>query len=166
MTHDVLLRDVIDGDLSIFYEQQLDAEANWMAAFTAKDPADKSAFAAHWTKIRGDAGITIKTILSHGNVAGYVATFERLGEREVSYWIDKEYWGRGIATVALSQFLQLIPHRPLAARVAHDNVASLRVLQKCGFAKCGEDKFFANARGEEIAEVILKLVQDDNAQSG
>jgi hypothetical protein len=31
------------------------------------------------------------------------------------------------------------------------------VLEKCGFVFVSEDKGFANARGEEIAEVVLEL---------
>jgi RimJ/RimL family protein N-acetyltransferase len=100
----ILLRDTIESDLSTFFEQQLDRTANYMAAFTAKDPTDKDAFAAHWTKILGDDTITKKTILFEGQVVGYVVSFERFGKPEVSYWIGKEYWGRGIATTALSEF--------------------------------------------------------------
>jgi RimJ/RimL family protein N-acetyltransferase len=43
------------------------------------------------------------------------------------------FWGRGVATEALSAFLGLEPVRPLYAGVAKHNVASIRVLQKCGF---------------------------------
>jgi len=63
MTNDILLRAVIDSDLPIFFEQQLDKDANFMAAFTAKDPTDRAAFSAHWAKIMADPGITIRTIL-------------------------------------------------------------------------------------------------------
>ncbi len=79
------------------------------------------------------------------------------GKPEVSYWIGKPYWGKGVATRALSAFLFHVKVRPLYARVAKDNIASLRVLEKCGFARIGEDKGFANARGEEVEEFILRL---------
>jgi RimJ/RimL family protein N-acetyltransferase len=55
------------------------------------------------------------------------------GQREIGYWIDRAYWGRGVATAALSTFLRLEQTRPLYAGVAKHNAASLRVLQKCGF---------------------------------
>ncbi len=89
MTSDVLLRDVTEGDLPIFFEQQLDPAANTMAAFTAKNPADRNAFMAHWTKILGDDTITKKTILFDGQVAGHVLSFEQFGTPAVSYWIGK-----------------------------------------------------------------------------
>jgi len=157
MTSDVRLREATEEDLPIFFTQQLDPVANAMAAFTAKDPADRDAFTTHWTKIRGDDTVTIRTILFDGDVAGYVASFERFGEPEVSYWLGKEYWGQGIATRALAAFLGQIKTRPLYARAAKDNSASLRVLEKCGFTICGEDRGFSNARGEEVEEYILKL---------
>jgi RimJ/RimL family protein N-acetyltransferase len=140
-----------------FFEQQLDPAANRMAAFTAKDPADRDAFMAHWTKILGDDTITKRTILFDGHVAGHVASFERFGKPEITYWIGREYRGKGIATKALSAFLDDLKSRPLYARAAKDNVASLRVLEKCGFTVCGYGHAFANARGEEVEEAILEL---------
>ncbi len=157
-TSDMLLRDVMRSDLPIFFDQQLDPDANHMAAFTAKDPSDRDAFMARWIRMLGDETITIQTILFDGQVAGSVLSYEDEDERpEVSYWIGKPYWGKGVATRALSAFLKHIEVRPLYARAAKDNLASLRVLEKCGFARIGEDKGFANARSEEIEEFILRL---------
>lgn len=154
---DVALRDVTDADLAIFFDQQLDPDANYMAAFTSRDPADREAFTAHWTRILGDNTTVNKTILFNGQVAGNIASFEMFGEREVGYWLGRRYWGRGIATRALAAFLHVVTERPLYARAAKDNAASLRVLQKCGFTITGEDKGFANARGEEVEEYVLTL---------
>ena len=159
VTKSVQLWDVIESDLPILFEHQLDPDANYMAAFTARDPMDRNAFMAHWAKILNDETITIQTILFNGQVAGSVACYkdEEFGEMEITYWIGKEYWGEGIATRALSIFLDLVSVRPLYGRAAKDNVASLRVMQKCGFILCGEGKGFAYARGKEVEEYILKL---------
>jgi hypothetical protein len=70
-----LLRDVTEGDLPVFFERQLDADANRMAAFTAEDPSDGKAFAAHWNRILADETIVIKTVLFDGRVAGNVSSF-------------------------------------------------------------------------------------------
>ncbi len=153
-TIDVLLRDVTEDDLPIFFEHQLDPDATHMAAFPARD---RDAFMAHWTKILGDETITKKTILFDGQVAGNIVSFEQAGEPLVGYWIGKEYWGQGVATKALSQFLGHVKTRPLYARAAKHNIASIRVLEKCGFTISGHDKVSANAEGDEIEEVILKL---------
>ena len=157
MTSSVILRDVTEGDLPTFFEQQVDPAANHMAAFTREDPSDRDAFMAHWARILRDDTITTKTIISEGHVAGHVAKFERFGKPEVTYWIGREYWGMGIATRALSGFLGDLKVRPLYARAAKDNKASIRVLEKCGFTISGHDKGFAHARGEEIEEAILTL---------
>ena len=158
LTGDVLLRDVAEGDLPIFFEQQLDPDANHMAAFTAEEQADRDAFTAHLNKILGDESITKKTIVFDGHVAGHVLSFEHFGEPEVSYWLGKKYWGKGLATEALSRFLGHVKTRPLYARAAKVNIASLRVLEKCGFAVSGGGKGFSNARGEEVVEeFILRL---------
>ena len=154
--NNIALRDVVEGDLPIFFKQQLNDEVNYMAAFTQKEPANRDAFMVHWRKILGNESITIKAILFNGYVAGHVLSHECFGKPEVSYWIGKEYWGKGVATKALSEFLKHTSSRPLYARVAKDNVASIRVLEKCGFKMCGEDKQFSNARSEDIEELIMK----------
>jgi RimJ/RimL family protein N-acetyltransferase len=154
---DIFLREVIDSDLPIFFEQQLDKTANHMAAFIGRDPTDRDAFMAHWDKIRSDANITLRTILVDDQVVGNVTSFPMFGELDVSYWIGKAFWGRGIATLALKGLLRELTVRPLHARVAKDNLASLRVLQKCGFTIYGEGKGFAKARKEDVEEHLLKL---------
>lgn len=154
---EISLRDVQESDLAVFFEHQLDPEANHMAAFTAKDPSDKGAFIAHWARILNDETTTNKMILLGREVVGHIASFEQFGEREASYWIGRQYWGRGLATQALTLFLADFTEHPLHARAVKDNIASIRVLEKCGFTICGEDKGFANARGEEVEEFILKL---------
>jgi RimJ/RimL family protein N-acetyltransferase len=148
----IFLRDVEASDLPIFYEQGLDPEANYMAAFTAKDPTDREAFMHHWQKILNDESITIKTIISGEQVAGSVSSYrdEEMEGPEVTYW------GQGIATQALTAFLDIVQVRPIFARVAKDNLASRRVLEKCGFTVCGEGRGYANARGMEIEEFILR----------
>ncbi len=163
MANDIVLRDVTDDDLPIFFEQQLDPDANYMAAFTSKDPTDRYAFMAHWARIRADETIINRTILCDGQVAGSVASFRDFGELEVTYWLGKDFWGRGIATRALAMFLEYQTTRPIYARAAKDNTASLRVLQKCGFVITGEDSGYANARGEVIEEYMLTLAADSPA---
>lgn len=157
MNSEVILRDVNKDDLPIFFEQQLDKTSNDMAAFTAKDPTDKIAFMSHWQKVLDDDRIIKKTVLFNDQVAGHVSSFKQFGEPAVSYWIGREYWGRGVATRSLSQLLDSVNIRPLFARAAKDNIASIRVLEKCGFKICGEDKGFSNARAEEVEEYIYKL---------
>jgi len=153
----ITLRPVLSGDLEVFFRNQLDPQANRMAAFTSKDPSDRQAFDAHWEKIMADKTVFIRTILVDGKVVGSVLKYEMMGDSEVSYWIDRQYWGQGITTTALQSFLEELTARPLFGRAAADNLGSIRVLEKCGFQKIGVEKGFANARGEEIEEVVMRL---------
>ena len=156
---DVTLREVRDDDLPVFYAQSNDPEGIRMAAFTAKDPADRAWFEAHWAQIRQDPAIVARTVVGeNGEIVGNAAVYGPPEEREVTYWIGREYWGRGAATAALRGLLGVVAERPLRGRAAADNGASLRVLEKCGFVVTGRERGFANARGEEIDEVVLILV--------
>lgn len=158
MSNELLLRNVIDNDLPIFFEYNLDQAANYMAAFTAKDPTNQEAFMAHWHRILADKTNIIQTIIFNGQIAGSVSSYEDEGKPEVTYWLGRDYWGMGIATWALKEFLaQKNQIRPIYARVAKDNLGSRRVLEKCGFKIIGESKGFANARNEEIEELILMI---------
>ena len=131
----ILLRDVIASDLLIFFEQQRDPIANEMAAFPARD---REAFLAHWAKILADETNILKTIVCDDQVAGNIVSWEHDGEREVGYWLGREFWGKGIATRALTLFLEHVTTRPLNAYVVKHNLASIRVLEKCGFKKMDE----------------------------
>jgi len=155
----VRLRPVAESDLQLFFEQQLDPQANFMAAFTSKNVTDRKAFDDKWAKILADPAIAIRTILANERVTGYVLHHSWFGDPEVTYWLGREFWGKGIASRALQMFLQQEKLRPLYGRVAKDNAASRRVLEKCGFVLIGEDKGFSNARGEEIEELILVIWQ-------
>jgi RimJ/RimL family protein N-acetyltransferase len=151
------LRETADDDLPSFFEHQTDPAACHMAAFTWKHPLDRATFDAQWAEIRASDRVTMRTILLDGAVAGHIAVFGPPEEREVTYWIDRRHWGKGIATRALSALIRALPERPLLARAAEDNEASLRVLEKCGFVRYGRETFMANARGTEIPEVLLRL---------
>ncbi len=154
MRVDVVLRDVTEEDLPAFFEHQRDPDANQLAAFPARD---REAFFAHWTKILGDATVVKKAILFDGSVAGNVVSWEQSGEREIGYWLGKSFWGKGIATAALSEFLGHEAIRPLFAHVAKHNAASIRVLEKCGFTVVGEDKEFSKLGDSPVEGLVLKL---------
>jgi RimJ/RimL family protein N-acetyltransferase len=148
------LRDVVDTDLPVFFEHQRDPEANRMAAFPARD---EEAFTTHWRKILADERNTTKTIVFEGEVAGNISAFDRDGKREVGYWIGREFWGKGLATKALAELLEHETERPLYARVATANPASVRVLEKCGFSLVGTETEFDERLGEEIEEAVMEL---------
>jgi RimJ/RimL family protein N-acetyltransferase len=153
----VSLRPLEDGDLEILYEQATDPEAIRMAAFTSANWTDHQAFLERMSRLRADTTITHRVIEVDGAVAGTIGSFHIDGELEVTYWIDRAQWGRGIASAALGILLAETAERPVFARAASDNAASLRVLERAGFRRIGVDRGFAAARGEEIEETILRL---------
>ncbi len=149
----VRLRDVVEADLPILFEHQQDPEAVRMAAFPSRD---WEAFLAHWrTKVLGDATVAKKTILFDGRVAGNIGSFERDGKPLVGYWIGREFWGQGVATSALAQFLETVRARPLYAHVAKHNAGSLRVLEKCGFRASAEQP--PGPGDDGVEEIVMEL---------
>lgn len=156
-TSQVKLRQTEIADLEILFQFQLDKEANYLAAFTPKDQLDKDAYIEKFTRFLHDPTITMQTILVGEIIAGSIAKFELAGDAELTYWVDRKFWGQGIATAALQNLLLIEKTRPIFGRVAFDNIGSQKVLEKGGFVKIGTDKGFANARQAEITELIYKL---------
>jgi RimJ/RimL family protein N-acetyltransferase len=135
-----------------------------MAAFTAPDHMDRDAFERRWSRLRADETVLTRVIVVDDEVAGTIGSWGESGEREVTYWIGRSYWGKGIATDALNAFLAVDRSRPLYARVASDNVSSRRVLEKCGFRVAATERSVAEARSAEIEELVLRL--DELASTG
>jgi hypothetical protein len=153
------IREVESSDLETFYQHQLDPEAIRMAAFVHKDPKDKVAFDAHWDKILNSSQNTNRTIVAEGQVAGHIACYPDGEHMEVTYWLGREFWGRGLATEALTRMLHLVVERPIFARAATDNIGSIRG-GNAVLKSFGKNKGFANGRGEETEEYILRLDRD------
>jgi RimJ/RimL family protein N-acetyltransferase len=157
----IQLRPVTESDLSVLFEHQREPEANAMAAFPARD---RDAFMAHWAKIFGNASLVAMTVVVDGCVAGHVGCWTQDGQRLVGYWIGKEYWGKGVATQMLSLFLRYVADRPLHAHVAKRNLASIRVLEKCGFALCGKATADLGEPADGIEELVY--VMDGTSRGG
>ncbi|MGJ1240202.1 GNAT family N-acetyltransferase [Sphingobacterium siyangense] len=151
------LRPTVYTDLEIHYQFQLDEEANYLAAFTSSSSSDKKVYLEKYAKFLNEPSINNQTILIDGTIVGSIAKFVIEGDAEITYWIDRKFWGRGIATKALKAFLSIETNRPMYGRVAFDNLGSQKVLENCGFVRVGTDRGFANARQIEIEEFIYRL---------
>jgi RimJ/RimL family protein N-acetyltransferase len=149
-----VLRDVVEADLPIFFEHQRDPEAVEMAAFPARE---REPFFEHWHRIMADDELVAKTIVSDGEVAGNVVSFERDEKQLVGYWLGREFWGRGLATRALSELVEELTMRPLYAEVATANVGSIRVLEKCGFERVDTVSEHSETFGE-VELLVMELV--------
>ena len=150
----VRLRPVQPDDLPRMYDLQLDPESNRLAVTI---PRTLEAFDAHWAKVLGDPGTTISAILVGGVLVGHISCFPMDGQDHVGYWIDRAYWGLGIASRALQLLLREVAKRPLVATAATSNGASLRVLQKCGFVVERVRLSPASDRYPECEEAVLVL---------
>jgi RimJ/RimL family protein N-acetyltransferase len=144
-----VLREVADDDLPAFYEHQLDPDATAMAAFPSRD---RDTFMAHWAKTRASDAARQWTIVAGGRAAGNIGCWEDGGTWFVGYWLGREFWGRGLATEALAELAGIVEERPLRAHVVQTNVASIRVLEKCGFVLVDE-----HTGDDGIVELLMEL---------
>lgn len=150
----VRLRAVADADLDQFFADQADPHAAAMAGFS---PRSRETFDAHWHRASADPQVVLRTVLVGESVAGNVVSWEQDGHRLVGYWISRHSWGRGIATRALELFVEELVIRPLYAHVAAHNLASLRVLRKCGFQRDFAAETLLGPPEDDVPELILIL---------
>jgi RimJ/RimL family protein N-acetyltransferase len=152
------LRALSDADLDALFVWESDPRAVEMAAFTREDPSDRSAFDAHYERVRGNPSNTVQSIEEDTEFVGTVSSFTIEGRREVSYWISPSRWGQGLATRALQLFLEVVEtSRPIYGRVADHNAASAKVLVRAGFVEVGTETAFAPGLGAEVLERSYRL---------
>jgi [ribosomal protein S5]-alanine N-acetyltransferase len=109
-----------------------------------------------------------KCIFYEGSLVGFVGTKGidyKNSEAEFGYWLGKKYWGKGITSEAVKQFILLffenINIERLYAGAYKENIASSRVLLKNGFKKFKEAKVFDKFSGEEKEEEWFELKRND-----
>ncbi|GIT79046.1 N-acetyltransferase [Leifsonia sp. LS1] len=153
----VRLRGLDDADLGTVFVWESDPAGVRMAAFTRSDPGDRAAFDAHYRGVRAEQTNLIRAIERSGDLVGTIASFWMEGDREISYWVDPEHWGEGIATAALELFLTEDLTRPLYARVAETNPGSRTVLERNGFEQIGQETSYAPGVGRDVTELLFRL---------
>jgi RimJ/RimL family protein N-acetyltransferase len=154
---EIALRPTRASDLSIFYDQELDAEARRRVAFVDPATLDRTTFDEQWQRRLTNPATIARTILSGGSVAGHIVRFAFRDQPTIGYWLGREYWGRGVATRALRLYLREDVTRPLYARVAVGNTPSVRVLEKCGFLRIDQVRSYFEPLDREIDEFVLEL---------
>src|SRR5262245_17725147 len=153
----ITLRTFADSDLDALFEWESDARAVQMAAFTRANPSDRSAFDAHYERVRSNPSNTLLAIDDDGEFVGTIGSFTREGDREVTYWIAPARWGQGLASLALRAFLEIESTRPLYDRVASHNAGSAKVLARAGFVEVGSETAFPQGVGTDVVERIYRL---------
>ena len=157
----IQLRPVQADDLPALFEFQNDPLANDLAAVHPRSWDD---FLAHWQAVLQDDEVCSRTVLADGAIAGNVSLFPVGADVFTGYWIHRALWGQGIATAALRMLLQEDARRPVHARVAAHNAASICVLQKCGFAITGREASPETERFRACEEVWLTLASPQRGQ--
>lgn len=151
------LREVRPEDLDEFFLHQQDEAANQMSGFAPRNPEDRGVFDYHWASLLADPRTQAHTITHEGKAAGALICTEHDGVAELSFWTAQEYWGLGLTTSAVDEFLRAHPQRPVRARVPEDNGGTVKVLSRRGFEVVGEEKVFSNARAAVVTELIMEL---------
>jgi RimJ/RimL family protein N-acetyltransferase len=136
--------------------------ARWMTRafphpYTQRDADDWIALATSDTAERYYA------IEVDGSLAGGVGVEPYNGERDgnaaFGYWLGRAYWGRGIATEAARMLADRALGsgrlRRLEASIFAENVASARVLEKCGFTREGTLREFYLDRSGKICDAVF-----------
>jgi RimJ/RimL family protein N-acetyltransferase len=145
----VTLRDTTPADVKVFFAHEPDPEAARRANFTSRD---RAGFVHHWThRILGDDAVDSQTVTVDGETAGNVVAWWQDGRRTVGFWLGREFWGRGVGTEALRQFLEREWFRPLYADADAGNEVSIRLLRRCGF------KHVETVKTEDVEYVLLRL---------
>jgi Acetyltransferase (GNAT) domain len=153
----LVLREIEDRDFDVLFEHSRDRDAIRMAAFTSPEADDRTSFERRWARLLSDASTTNRVVELDGRVVGHIASFDLEGQREVTYWIGREDWGRGIAHACATRVLAA-GGDPSALRARRERQRRVDpVLAKCGFLIVGEGRGFAHGRNEETDEVVLRL---------
>jgi RimJ/RimL family protein N-acetyltransferase len=145
---EVSLRAITAEDLPILFGFYSDPVS---VAMVGMPPRDEEAFYAHRARISVDPANELWAIVVDGDLVGDICSWPDDGRRKLGYWLGRQYWGRGIATAALTAYVGQLKERPLYADVAQANLGSRRVLEKCGFKPLGDDERGADHDPEEVA---------------
>jgi len=156
----VPLRDVRPEDLDEFFLHQQDEAASQMSGFAPRNPSDRGVFDYHWAHLLSDRRSRVQTIEHEGRAAGALICTDHDGVAELSFWTAQEFWGLGLTTSAVTEFLADFPGRPVRAHVPEDNAGTVKVLSRLGFTVVGEEKVFSNARAAVVTELVMELAAD------
>jgi [ribosomal protein S5]-alanine N-acetyltransferase len=84
---------------------------------------------------------------------------------EIGYWLGEAYWGRGIATDAVRALSEHIFANfdicRIYSTVFELNPASIRVLEKAGYAYEGRQRKAVTKNGETLDALMYALIKDE-----
>jgi RimJ/RimL family protein N-acetyltransferase len=128
----------------------IEAGRAWLAAASVEDPPTALAVAVDGEAVGGIGVVPGADVNRH--------------TAEIGYWLGREWWGRGVATAAVTHFVpwvaQTFGFSRLFAEVFETNPASMRVLEKCGFRREGILRGHAFKDGRYLDQVVYGIVLD------
>ncbi len=135
----ITIRDFNDGDTEQLLSVLNDPEV--VKYLSSKIPTPYTLQDAKWWITTGSKLGIVKAIEFNDSLVGCISAdrgeFEYQRSAEIGYWIDKSFWGQGIATQAINDFLPFIFKTTdivrLFASVFSENAVSMHLLAKCGF---------------------------------
>jgi RimJ/RimL family protein N-acetyltransferase len=129
----------------------LDAGRSFLQAVAVSDPVESFAI-----EVNGEAV---------GGVGVHPGNDVARASAEIGYWLGREFWGRGIATavvgVVADHLFKAAAFGRLHAHTFGGNVASQRVLEKCGFVREGVFRKAVLKNGRLFDAVMFGRVDDD-----
>lgn len=157
-TRRLILRAFTPADAPRVFEIQSDFEVTRMLAIPAYPPDLEDItqwlgeHAAEWR-----AGTAYRfAAIADGRVIGCVDVDEiRDGSGELGYWLDRDYWGQGLASEAATAVhdfaIRTLGLVRLSAGHAVDNPASGRILVRLGFRWVADRVLRYRSRGMDVA---------------
>lgn len=148
-------------------------EPTWPADALSRDAFFRrlSRYAADW---RADSGYSLFVFENGGDgvIGGISLSNVRRGVAQcgtLGYWIGENYARRGYMTEALSlvidfAFFELTLHR-LEAACLPTNMASQRLLIRCGFSQDGYARKYLKIGGQWHDHLLFSLLAEDRARS-
>ncbi|MBX3499870.1 MAG: GNAT family N-acetyltransferase [Alphaproteobacteria bacterium] len=153
----LLLRAFTPQDAQRVFEIRSDFEVTRMLVFPAYPPVLEHV--AAWLRehaVEWRAGTAYRfAVVVDGRVIGCADVDEiQDGCGELGYWLERDYWGRGLASEAAAAVLAFatgtLGLRRLQAGHAADNPASGRILERLGFRWVEDRTRWYNSRRADV----------------
>ena len=135
----ITLRDFTIEDTERLVEVLNDCEVTRF--LSTKIPSPYTHSDAEWWILQGSKTGIVKAIEFNRQLIGCIGVapgeFEYQRSGEIGYWLDRQYWHRGLMAAAIAQITKhVFSHTQMVrifATVFADNIGSQKLLLKCGF---------------------------------
>lgn len=109
--------------------------------------------------------IAVKNGSGFIGMAGIFLSLDKFKLGEIYYELDPEFWGKGfgteIAKALIAKGFDAFGLHKIEAGVATSNLASVRILEKCGMTREGLRRKILPIRGQWIDNYHYAIVEDD-----